>query len=196
MAHFYRDLRPNSDYIDRRSRLSREEWNERLRTSTTVYVGNLSFYTTEDQIYELFRKCGDVDMVVMGLNRLQKNPCGFCFVRYFNHASARRAVELLNGVRFDERAIRVDWDSGDGTCIMLGQQRCFVVLGITEESRKYGRGVHGVQWRDEFRKSFDSGRGGEGGGLEYQPPRRLKRPRYERARWERYGEASDRKKRR
>ncbi len=42
-----------SDYRDRRFSGSDEEYYERLRTSTTVYVGNLSFQTTEFQMYEV-----------------------------------------------------------------------------------------------------------------------------------------------
>jgi nuclear cap-binding protein subunit 2 len=38
---------------DRRFDGTQEEFDERLRTSSTVYVGNLSFFTTEDQIYEV-----------------------------------------------------------------------------------------------------------------------------------------------
>ena len=41
-----------SHYRDRRFDGNQEQFEERLRTSTTVYVGNLSFFTTEDQIYE------------------------------------------------------------------------------------------------------------------------------------------------
>ena len=48
--------------------------------SSTVYVGNMSFYTTEEQVYELFSMCGDVKRVIMGLHRANKTPCGFCFV--------------------------------------------------------------------------------------------------------------------
>lgn len=50
--------------------------------STTLYVGNLSFYTTEEQIHELFSKCGDVKRIIMGLDSMKKTPCGFCFVEY------------------------------------------------------------------------------------------------------------------
>ena len=42
-----------SEYRDRRFPGSDEEYFERLRTSTTVYVGNLSFQTTEFQMYEV-----------------------------------------------------------------------------------------------------------------------------------------------
>jgi len=51
-----------------------------LATSTTLYVGNLSFYTTEEQIYEIFSKCGEIKRIIMGLDRNTKTPCGFCFV--------------------------------------------------------------------------------------------------------------------
>ena len=53
-----------------------------LETSCTLYVGNLSFYTTEEQIYELFSRGGDLKRIVMGLDKVKKTPCGFCFVEY------------------------------------------------------------------------------------------------------------------
>jgi nuclear cap-binding protein subunit 2 len=53
-----------------------------LSNSTTLYVGNLSYYTTEEQVYELFSRAGDVRRVIMGIDRFQKTPCGFCFVEY------------------------------------------------------------------------------------------------------------------
>jgi hypothetical protein len=53
-----------------------------LSASTTLYVGNLSFYTSEEQIYELFSKVGEIKRIIMGLDRNQKTPCGFCFVEY------------------------------------------------------------------------------------------------------------------
>jgi len=61
---------------------SRSEQERLLRVTSTVYVGNLSFYTSEEQIYELFSKCGDVKRIIMGLDKYKKTPCGFCFVEY------------------------------------------------------------------------------------------------------------------
>jgi nuclear cap-binding protein subunit 2 len=52
-----------------------------IRNSTTLYVGNLSFFTTEYQIYELFSKAGEVEKIIMGLDKVNKTPCGFCFVK-------------------------------------------------------------------------------------------------------------------
>lgn len=61
---------------------SRNELERLLHKSCTLYIGNLSFYTTDLQIYELFSKCGDVKRVIVGLDRFKKTPCGFCFVEY------------------------------------------------------------------------------------------------------------------
>ena len=65
--------------------LNPEDYQMKLEKSCTLYVGNLSFYTTEEQIYELFSMCGEVKVVIMGLDRIRKTPCGFCFVEYPLH---------------------------------------------------------------------------------------------------------------
>lgn len=147
MAHLFVDLNPSTHYWDKRSGLTRDEWFQRLLNSTTLYVGNLSFYTTEDQIYEIFSKAGYVKRVVMGLNRFKRSPCGFCFVEYETHEDAARAISMLNTTMLDDRVIRADWDAG------------------MEEGRQFGRGQTGDQWRDDFREDFDPARGGQGRAL-------------------------------
>ena len=69
-------------YYDRRSGLSEGDYQARLTTSTTLYVGNLFAYTQESQLMELFQSCGTVKTLHMGLNRETKRPCGFCFVEF------------------------------------------------------------------------------------------------------------------
>eukprot|EP00921_Rhytidocystis_pertsovi_P004765 GHVQ01008283.1.p1 GENE.GHVQ01008283.1~~GHVQ01008283.1.p1 ORF type:complete len:250 (-),score=32.40 GHVQ01008283.1:3419-4168(-) len=144
---------PPRDYWDKKNYTSFGEWQAKLEESTTVYVGNLSFYSTEAQIWELFSKVGYVKSVVIGLNAYSKSPCGFCFVVYSWKPGARLASQLLNGAVCDGRVVRVDLDPG-------GQ-------GL-DVHRRFGRGEHGLQWRDEFRKDFDVGRGGAGGGIDYE----------------------------
>ena len=56
----YEDCQPKTQYYDKKSNLPREEYFRKLEISTTVYVGNLSSYTREEQIYELFSKCGQI----------------------------------------------------------------------------------------------------------------------------------------
>ncbi|KAI2636419.1 RNA-binding domain-containing protein [Hypomontagnella submonticulosa] len=115
-----------------------------LRNATTLYVGNLSFYTTEEQVYELFSKCGEIKRLVMGLDRFNKTPCGFCFVEYYTHQDALDCMKYIGGTKLDERIIRTDLDPG------------------FEEGRQYGRGKSGGQVRDEYRDDYDEGRGGLG----------------------------------
>ncbi|KAH7160000.1 hypothetical protein B0J13DRAFT_540130 [Dactylonectria estremocensis] len=115
-----------------------------LANATTLYVGNLSFYTTEEQVYELFSKCGEIKRLVMGLDRFNKTPCGFCFVEYYTHQDALDCMKYIGGTKLDERVIRTDLDPG------------------FEEGRQYGRGKSGGQVRDEYREDFDEGRGGVG----------------------------------
>lgn len=133
-----------SSYRDQHFKGSRSEQERLLRLSTTLYVGNMSFYTTEEQIYELFSKCGDVKKVIMGLDRFHKTPCGFCFVEYYTREDAENAIRYVNGTKLDDRIIRTDWDAG------------FV------EGRQFGRGKSGGQVRDEYRTDYDGGRGGYG----------------------------------
>ncbi|XP_050023673.1 nuclear cap-binding protein subunit 2 [Dermacentor andersoni] len=133
-----------SSYRDQHFKGSRAEQERLLRMSSTLYIGNMSFYTTEEQIYELFSKCGDVKKVVMGLDRFHKTPCGFCFVEYYTRADAENAMRYINGTKLDDRIIRTDWDAG------------FI------EGRQFGRGKSGGQVRDEYRTDYDSGRGGYG----------------------------------
>ncbi|XP_023013851.2 nuclear cap-binding protein subunit 2-like [Leptinotarsa decemlineata] len=133
-----------STYRDQHFRGTLAEQERLLRISTTMYVGNLSYYTTEEQIYELFSMCGDIKRIVMGLDKYEKVPCGFCFVEYYKRADAENCMRYVNGTRLDDRIVRTDWDIG------------FV------EGRQYGRGRSGGQVRDEYRTDFDAGRGGYG----------------------------------
>lgn len=129
-------------YRDQRFKGSLREQEIRLLTSKTLYVGNLSYFTTEEQTYELFSRAGDIKRIIMGIDRFKKTPCGFCFVEYYLREDAEDAMRCINGTRLDDRIIRTDWDAG------------FV------EGRQYGRGKHGGQVRDEYRKDYDPGRGG------------------------------------
>ena len=107
MAHLYKDTGVKSLYTDRKFMGGKEGWQDALETSTTLYIGNLSFYTTEEQLYELFSRCGELKRVVMGLDRNTKTPCGFCFVEFHARTEAEDAVRLLSGCKLDERIIRV-----------------------------------------------------------------------------------------
>ncbi|XP_011886432.1 PREDICTED: nuclear cap-binding protein subunit 2-like [Cercocebus atys] len=114
-----------------------------LKESSTMNMRNLSFYTTEEKIHELFSR-SDIRNIFMGLDKIKKTACGFCFVECHKRADAENAMQFLNGTCLDEWIIRTDWDIG------------------FREGQQYGRGKSGSQVRDEFREDFHSGRGGFG----------------------------------
>ena len=89
-----------SSYRDQHFKGSRNDQERLLRTSTTMYVGNLSFFTTEEQLYELFGKCGDVKRIIMGLDKFKRTPCGFCFVEYYTREESENAQRYINGTRY------------------------------------------------------------------------------------------------
>lgn len=150
MSKIWGKLHPYmSDYVDGFFDGTPVEYEHRLKRSTTVYVGNLSFFTTEMQVHALFSRAGPVKRVVMGLDRLKNTPCGFCFVEYYSRRDAESCVHFLNGSMLDNRPIRTDFDWG----------------GMLEE-RRFGRGKNGGQVRDEHRATFDADRGGWGKILE------------------------------
>ncbi|XP_021532096.1 nuclear cap-binding protein subunit 2-like [Aotus nancymaae] len=133
-----------SYYQDYQFSGSKSQQEKLLRESSILYVENLSIYTTEEQIHELFSRCGDVRNIFMGLDKITKTACGFCYVEYYNRDDAENAMWFLNGTCLDERIIHTDWDIG------------------FREGRQYGRGVSGGQVTGEFHEDFDPGRGGFG----------------------------------
>ncbi|KAK5580050.1 hypothetical protein RB653_000063 [Dictyostelium firmibasis] len=135
---------PQPFYYDKKSGFTQDEFRQAIDKSSTIYVGYLSFYTTEEQLYELFSKCGEIKRIIMGLDRNQKTPCGFCFVEYYSKEDAADCIKYISGSKLDERLIRCDWDYG------------------FKEGRQYGRGLSGGQVRDEYRTDYDPGRGGYG----------------------------------
>ncbi|KAK1399635.1 Nuclear cap-binding protein subunit 2 [Heracleum sosnowskyi] len=144
MALLFKDPNKISAYRDRRFQGSQDEFEHALLTSATVYVGNMSFYTTEEQAYELFSRAGEIKKIVMGLDKNTKTPCGFCFIMYYSREDTEDAVKYISGTILDDRPIRVDFDWG------------------FQEGRQWGRGRSGGQVRDEYRTDYDPGRGGYG----------------------------------
>ena len=73
-----------------------------------IYVGNLSFDTTEDSLRELFGQHGDVDEVSIVTDRDTGRSRGFSFVTMTNDGQAQAAMSALNGTDLDGRALNVN----------------------------------------------------------------------------------------
>ncbi|MHC4651366.1 MAG: RNA recognition motif domain-containing protein [Planctomycetota bacterium] len=72
-----------------------------------IYVGNLSFQTTEQTLSDLFAEHGKVEGVSIITDRITGRSRGFAFVEMADSAEAKAAMEALNGREFDGRPLRV-----------------------------------------------------------------------------------------
>ncbi len=73
-----------------------------------LYVGNLSYNTTEESLQAAFSKAGTVVSVDLIKDRDTGRLKGFAFVTMNNQAEAENAIKLLNEKMVDNRAIRVN----------------------------------------------------------------------------------------
>jgi RNA recognition motif-containing protein len=72
-----------------------------------IYIGNLSFNTTEDQLRQAFEGFGEVSSVNIITNKQNGEPRGFAFVEMSTDNEAADAINGLNGRELDGRALKV-----------------------------------------------------------------------------------------
>lgn len=122
-----------------------------------LYVGNLSFNTTEIAIQDLFSQCGSVSEVMLMQDKFTGRSRGFAFVTMGTDEEAQAAVNQLHGKEFDGRSLTVnearpreDRPAGGGGGGGFG--------GPRRDFRGGGGG------RDDRRGGGGGGYGGGGGG--------------------------------
>ena len=76
--------------------------------TTNLYVGNLSYDTTEDSLRTLFAEFGEVESARVITDRYTGRSKGFAFVEMAAEDAAVKAIDALNGKSVDGREIRVD----------------------------------------------------------------------------------------
>jgi RNA recognition motif-containing protein len=75
---------------------------------TKLYVGNLSYDTSEDTLRTLFAQAGTVTSVAMIKDRDTGRPKGFAFVEMGSQAEAENAIRMFNNREVDGRALKVN----------------------------------------------------------------------------------------
>jgi RNA recognition motif-containing protein len=76
--------------------------------STKLFVGNLSFNLTENDLQDAFSAFGTVTEVNLMLDRTTNRPRGFAFVSMSSKEEADKAIEGMNGKQLDGRALTVN----------------------------------------------------------------------------------------
>ena len=106
-----------------------------------VFVGNMSFDTTREELQELFAQAGEITEIVVPTDRMSGRPRGFAFVTFASDEAAAAAIQKLDGHLLGGRNLRVNEASAE------------------RPARSFGGGGGG------FSRPFAGGRpGGPGGG--------------------------------
>ncbi|MBN1322144.1 MAG: RNA-binding protein [Thermoleophilia bacterium] len=81
---------------------------EAVVSSAKLYVGNLSYETSEASVRALFEPHGEVASVNLITDRDSGRPKGFGFVEMGSPEEAQKAKDALDGTQLDGRALKVD----------------------------------------------------------------------------------------
>ncbi|KAG0256825.1 hypothetical protein DFQ27_005474 [Actinomortierella ambigua] len=79
-----------------------------MSTSNKVYVGNLSWRTTDDTLRAAFERSGAITDVAIMRDRDTNRSRGFGFVTFSDQAGAEKAIAQFNDVEFDGRVLQVN----------------------------------------------------------------------------------------
>ena len=77
-------------------------------SNSKLYVGNLSFKTSEDELRSAFGQFGAVTDVYVAMDKMTGRPRGFAFVTMGTPDEAKMAIEKTNGVELGGRALQVN----------------------------------------------------------------------------------------
>jgi cold-inducible RNA-binding protein len=112
--------------------------------SSKIFVGNLDFKTTRDELQTLFSQVGEIRDIFLPNDRDTGRPRGFAFVEYANEEDAAKAIQKFDRYEMNGRTLRVN----------------------AAESRPSGGGGGGYGGGGGSRPSFggDRSQGGGGGG--------------------------------
>ncbi len=76
--------------------------------ATRLYVGNLPYSTTQDELRNLFQQAGEVQSVYLPTDRQTGQPRGFGFVEMASDSDAENAIRMYDGYSLGGRQIRVN----------------------------------------------------------------------------------------
>jgi len=140
-----------------------------------IYVGNLPFTATEEEVAELFAAFGPVEKVKIVTDRETGRPRGFCFVTLADTSRVKEAADAVDGQELGGRPLRVNpaeprekkpggfGGGGGGRGGFGGERRGGGGGGYGGERRGGGGGYGGGGYGGE-RRGGGGGKGGYGGG--------------------------------
>lgn len=91
--------------------------------SRTIFVGDLSYYCTEEHLYQHFQSFGPIELAQLKTSKDGKPHLSYGFVKYHDSESAAAAIEAMDGKVMLGRAIRVGWASDNPSKKPLRQRK-------------------------------------------------------------------------
>jgi RNA recognition motif-containing protein len=73
-----------------------------------LYVGNLSYDTTENDLRDLFKQAGEIQEITLVTDRFTSQPKGFGFVQMVNQVDAEKAIRMFNDQELSGRRLIVN----------------------------------------------------------------------------------------
>src|SRR5712692_6394658 len=99
---------PHTPPVSRGERALGPDRGRRFVMPAKLFVGNLSFQATEEDLRELFQQAGTVESVRIVTDQFTGRPRGFGFVEMATKEESAKAIEMLNGRLFRDRNLVVD----------------------------------------------------------------------------------------
>ncbi|KAJ3039832.1 hypothetical protein HDV00_011741 [Rhizophlyctis rosea] len=141
---------------------------EERNRSTCLYVGNLPYTFRDDDVKDLFDRCGRLANVKVPFDRYTGRNKGFAFVTYEERRDAEDAKVKYDGFTIEGRRLKLDWD--------VGQEKKDEIKGIDRRPRDGGDVPPPPPPGDLSRERGRSPVAGAGGGArrspQYSPYRR------------------------
>ena len=73
-----------------------------------IYIGNMSYQTTEESIKSLFEEYGEVEKMIFIKDRETQRPKGFGFISMTDDAAGKKAIEELDQKEFEGRTLKIN----------------------------------------------------------------------------------------
>lgn len=115
---------------------------EEAKLETKLYVGNLSFTTTEEDLQNLFSQAGTIVSVTLIKDRDSGRSKGFAFVEMENQNDVEKAIQMFDGYSMDDRELKVS---------IARPREARPSGGYDRGRRSYGDGSRGGPGRDRRR---------------------------------------------
>lgn len=110
-----------------------------------LYVGNLSYTTTDEALRAFFAAAGDVKETEVVMDRQMGRSKGFGFVEMMTEEGAQNAINMLNGKLLDQRPLRIDFAKPKETRPRMGAGMG-AAASMGDRPRRFNRGS-----RDDYR---------------------------------------------